>query len=113
MFRSIFILLILAMCASAPVLAQEFTAKVTLNRAQISNTSLDYLEELVPLIENYINQYKWTEFTFEEHERLRLNLQVILNTETNNTFDATLILSSERPIYKDRKSTRLNSSHHG
>jgi hypothetical protein len=107
MFRSVFILLILAICASAPVSAQEFTAKVTLNRSQITNTSLDYLEELVPLIENYINQYKWTEFTFEEHERLRLNLQVILNTETNNTFDATLILSSERPIYNTLQLTPL------
>lgn len=107
MIRPVILLAIAVFLAAAPVSAQEFSAKVTLNRSQITNTSLDYLDELVPLFENYINQRKWTEFTFQEHERLRMNLQVILQSESNNNFEAILIISSERPIYNTLQLTPL------
>ncbi len=84
---------------SLSAVAQEFNARVSLNKSQIQNASLDYLDDLVPLIENYINNFNWTELTFEENERIRLNMQIILTSETNANFDATLVITVERPIY--------------
>lgn len=107
MNRTRSLLIIILLCFSKPVLSQELQVTVTLNKAAITNTSLDYLDELVPLIENYINQHKWTEFTFEEHERLKMNMQVILQTESNNSFEATLIVTSERPIYNTLQFTPM------
>lgn len=87
--------------------AQEFNARVTLNKSQIQNVSLDYLDELIPLIENYINNHTWTDLRFEEHERIRMNIQIILTQESNNNFDASLIITAERPIYNTTQSTSL------
>ncbi len=105
-FRFVPVLLLLAILAG-PLSAQEFQARVTLNRSQITNTSLDYLDELVPLVEQYLNEYKWTTHTFEQEERLRLNLQIVLTAESGGYFDATLVLSSERPIYGTLQFTPL------
>jgi hypothetical protein len=87
--------------------AQEFVANVTLNKSQITNTSLDYLDDLVPLIQNYINNHNWTDHRFEEHERIRMNIQIILGSESNANFDATIIVTSERPIYNTLQLTQL------
>lgn len=99
MIRTPMLCLLLTLTAVSTLPAQEFNARVTLNRTQITNTSLDYLDELVPLLQQYINQHTWTDFTFQEHERLNVNIQVVLNTESNNVFEASLIISAERPIY--------------
>lgn len=102
-------LLILPLIALAPnpLISQEITARVTLNKSQITNASLDYLDDLVPLIETYLNTNKWTEHEFLEHERIRMNIQIVLNNETNNNFDASLIITTERPIYNALQVTPL------
>jgi hypothetical protein len=105
---SLFILTIAVfLSAHKSAYAQEFVANVTLNKSQITNTSLDYLDDLVPLIENYINNHNWTDHRFEDHERIRMNIQIILGTESNANFDATIIVTSERPIYNTLQLTQL------
>jgi hypothetical protein len=90
-----------------PLFSQEITARVTLNKSQITNASLDYLDDLVPLIESYINTNKWTEHEYLEHERIRMNIQIVLNAESNNNFDASLIITTERPIYNTLQLTPI------
>mgnify|MGYP001234825315 CR=1 FL=1 len=87
--------------------AQEINARVSVNKSQIQNVSLDYLDDLVPLLEGYINNHTWTDQRFEEHERIRMNVQIILTQETNNNFDASLVITAERPIYNTLQNTPL------
>lgn len=103
------VLIVLSAILATPQVAsaQEFNARVTLNKSQIQNVSLDYLDDLVPLIENYINNHNWTELRFEEHERIRMNIQIILSSESNNNFEATFIVTSERPIYNTLQLTQM------
>ena len=82
------ILFLLSLMVPAVVHSQEIQARVSLNKSQIQNPSLDYLDDLVTLIENYINNLSWTEHTYEEHERIRMNLQIALIAESNNVFEA-------------------------
>ena len=107
MFRSTIVIMMCVLLGAGSASAQEFNASVQLNRTQITNTSLDYLDEMVPLIQGYINERKWTELTFQEHERLNVNIQIVLNTEGNNVFEASLIISAERPIYNTLAVTPL------
>lgn len=107
MFRSTIVIMMCVLLGAGSASAQEFNARVQLNRTQITNTSLDYLDEMVPLIQGYINERKWTELTFLEHERLNVNIQIVLNTESNNVFEASLIISAERPIYNTLAVTPL------
>jgi len=91
----------------AVVHSQEIQARVSLNKSQIQNPSLDYLDDLVTLIENYINNLSWTEHTYEEHERIRMNLQIALIAESNNVFEANIVITAERPIYNTLQLTPL------
>lgn len=93
--------------ASSSLSAQEFNARVSLNKSQIQNSSLDFLDEIVPLIEGYINDHTWTDLRFEENERIRMNIQIILAQESNNNFDASIIVTAERPIYNTLQTTQL------
>ena len=93
MKKNHFILIIILLCNTGLAIAQEFNARVSLNKSQIQNVSLDYLDDLVPLIEGYLNNHNWTEQRYEENERIKMNIQIILSTESNNNFDASLVIT--------------------
>lgn len=107
MKKALSTLLLISLAICGEVVAQEFNARVTLNKSQIQNASLDYLDEIVPLIEGYINNHTWTDLRFEDHEKIRMTIQVILTQESGNNFDATIIITSERPIYNTLGTTPL------
>lgn len=88
------------------VMAQEFKCTVTVDKSKINSTSLDYLNSLKSVIEDYYNNYSWTSDHFQDEERIKFNLQIILNSVDNNyNFSATAIFSSTRPIYNTVSST--------
>lgn len=107
MKKVLFTLFFMGLMPMTLVFAQEFNARVSLNKSQIQNASLDYLDDLVPLIEGYINNHTWTDLRFEDNERIRMNIQIVLTQEAGNNFDATIIITSERPIYNTLGSTPL------
>ena len=80
--------------------AQEFNCQVTVNDRQISGSAYDYISELERELERYINENRWTDDRFEEHERIRCQVQVVL-TSANEQFDysAEVFFSVRRPIY--------------
>ncbi|MFU8861202.1 MAG: DUF4835 family protein [Cyclonatronaceae bacterium] len=99
----------LVMLAGAPrVSAQELNVTVDVNKSQISSSAYDYLDELAPVISRYLNDYKWTDDTYQEEERINVNVQIVLtNVDNNANFDANLIITSYRPIYNSRAQTPL------
>ncbi|MCH8496202.1 MAG: DUF4835 family protein [Balneolales bacterium] len=101
------LLFLLTLSVAESASAQEIRARVTLNSSQIQNASIDYLDDLIPLIEGYINNHNWTEHTFEENERIGMNIQIALLSENNNTFEANLVITVERPIYNTLQLTPL------
>ncbi len=78
---------------------QVFEVSVDLNTAQISTTDYDYLDQLAPMIEEYLETNSWTEDRFGELERIRVNIQVVINSVDERLFNTTLLISTERPIY--------------
>ncbi len=88
--------------------AQEIHARVELNTSQISTSDYDYLNELRTLIEEYVNDTRWTDDTFLEDERIEVNIRITLtNADNNANFDANLIVQSSRPIYNTLAKTPL------
>lgn len=86
--------------------AQEFNCQVTVNDRQISGSAYDYVSELARDLERYINENRWTEDRFEEHERIRCQMQIVL-TSANEQFDysAEVFFSVRRPIYNTLQET--------
>lgn len=92
--------------APVPILAnQVFEVSVDVNTAQISTTDYEYLDQLGPLIKEYLETNNWTEDRFEEFERIRVNITIAINTVEERNFTATILLSSERPIYNTMQVT--------
>lgn len=86
--------------------AQEFVSTVSVDKSKINSTSLDYLNSLKSTIEDYFNNYSWTNDHFQEEERIKFNMQIILNSvDKNYNFSATVVFSSTRPIYNTVSST--------
>jgi len=83
-----------------PVAAQEFNCDVTLNTRQISGSSYEYINELEPTLESYINDNKWTDDRYQEFERIRCQVQIVLTSVDDQfNYTAEAFFSLRRPIY--------------
>ncbi len=82
------------------VTAQEFNCSVNVNDRQISGSSYDYVSELSGDIENYLNDYRWTNDRYEDHERILCNMQIVLtNVDSNFNYTSEVVITMRRPIY--------------
>ncbi len=80
--------------------SQDVVARVDVNFGQISTTEYDYLNELRPLIERYINEHEWTDDTFREEERIEIQFSItLLEVDGSANFDANVVVQSFRPIF--------------
>ncbi|MEX0772719.1 MAG: DUF4835 family protein [Balneolales bacterium] len=102
----IFTTFFIAVTASAQ--SQAFEVNVDVDYSQISSSSgLGHLDELEGLIENYLVDHTWTENRFQEHERIRLNIVVNLNSAEGTNVSATMMVALVRPIYNTMQATSL------
>lgn len=93
---------------AGPAHAQELDCTVSIEKSKVNNASLSYLDELGPAIEAYLNQRDWVDDHFEERERIKCTMQIILNSvDDNYNFEASLVLSTLRPIYGTMQETQV------
>lgn len=86
--------------------AQEFNCNVTLNTERLEGNSFGYLNNFNTVIEDYINDYKWTGEDFKEEERIVCQIQIAFITGTSDfTFSAEVVFQMQRPIYNTASST--------
>lgn len=96
-----------ALCAG-PVTAQELNAEVTIDRSRISNRSLPHLGNMKSELESYMNEYRWTDVSFETHERIGVDIRItLMSADDNFNFEANLVIRSRRPIYNSVQQTQL------
>lgn len=80
--------------------AQEFNCEVTLNYDQLEGNSFNYLPELETRIEEYINEFQWTEYQYDEIERIECQIQIIIESGNSDyNFGSRVIFTARRPIY--------------
>ncbi len=106
-FVKVLLLLILTL-NSKSINAQELNCSVTVNDRQISGTSAEHISELAPAIERYLNENRWTDDRYEEYERIRCNIQILLmDVDGNSNFTAEAVITANRPIYNSNRQTTL------
>ncbi len=82
------------------VSAQEFDCDVTINSRQISGSSYEYIDELEGELESYINENRWTDDRYEEYERIKCQIQIVLtDVDEDFNYTAEVFFSVRRPIY--------------
>ncbi len=106
MLHQKFFFLIVLSLFSGLIYAQEFNCDVTLNTEQLEGNSFTYLSELEERIEEYINDFRWTDVQFKEEERINCQIQLIIESGTSNfDFGSRVIFTARRPVYNTVTST--------
>lgn len=101
------VIMIVGLLTSQMGFAQEIEANVTVDRSQISSTSLGYLDNLPQELETYINEYDWIDPSFRKEERIGMDIQITLLSVNNYNFEAQVVIRSLRPIYNTVQETAL------
>lgn len=105
--KSTVLFFLLSLCC-APLQAQEIRASVNVDRSQIDNTSLSYLDGFSRELESYINDNTWTNDNFQPREAIEVAIQINLQAVNNDyQFDADIIIQSRRPIYNTARQTTV------
>lgn len=95
-----FYLIIVLSLVSSQIFAQEFDCEVTLNYDQLEGNSFNYLTELENRIEEYVNEFQWTEHQYAEEEQISCQIQLIIESGNSNfDFGSRVIFTARRPIY--------------
>lgn len=92
---------------AAAVSAQEFQCRVTINSDQIEGSNKQVFETLKTNIEEYINQNKWTNMQFQEHEKIDCQLLIVVKSVEDDVYTCEMTLQSRRPVYGSTYSTPL------
>ncbi|HEX9660408.1 MAG TPA: DUF4835 family protein [Rhodothermales bacterium] len=83
--------------------AQELQCNVRIDISAISQSDqVQYVEELKPKIQEYLNGRAWTKDRYRREERIRCELEITIlsaSTEGFNSFRAQLSVGVQRPIY--------------
>lgn len=80
--------------------AQELQCEVSVDKSKINSSSISYVDDLEGIVQNYLNEYDWTDEEYREFERISCSVQIILTSMNNSSqFSANIIISSKRPIY--------------
>ena len=91
--------------------AQELDCNVSIDQqssAGLSAEARENIVDLVPQLEQYINNYRWTREGIEGGERIRCSMSLTLSSPTgDNHYKAQIVLSSKRPIYKTVETTQM------
>ena len=110
--KQLLLLLLLMLTLSPTVSAQELNARVIINREQVSNTKSGVFEALEKQITQFLNERAWTELKFREMERIQCSFNITISTysETDNSFNATLLVASSRPVWGSSYTTTVWNS---
>tara|TARA_B100000989_G_scaffold52573_1_gene35085 strand:+ start:25 stop:915 length:891 start_codon:yes stop_codon:yes gene_type:complete len=95
------ILLVLFSCLfSFQVISQELNAQVVVNSDLVNQTNQQIFKTLERTLKEFINSQVWTEQVFLNQEKINCSFVFNLSAYSNDQFEATLQVQSERPIYQ-------------
>ncbi len=87
------------------VKSQELNCLVTVNADKISGSNKQIFKTLENSIKEYINQTKWTNRTVKNEEKIDCAITIIINSQNNNRFKASIQVQSTRPVFGSTYST--------
>ncbi len=105
--KRILLHILFAMCAYMSALAQELNCTVSINSDLIEGSNKQVYATLQTAIEEYINQNRWTNMTFAEHEKIECSMMIIVKEAANNLYTCEMTLQSRRPVFGTTYTTPL------
>ena len=87
--------------------AQEFDLSVKVSAPALTTADPKIMEALQKEMENLFNNNRWTEDSFEDHERITGSIQLTIKEDLSATsFKGELIIQTSRPVFNSNYSTQ-------
>lgn len=103
-----FNLLILAIFSFTSLYAQEFESLVTVDATKLTGSDREYLKGLDQQIKNYIEQNKRSDDPTFRQNKIRVNLQLVIETQSfNRSYTGRLFVGASRNVYQSENETSL------
>ena len=100
--KAIKLFLILLFGAAASVQAQELLAHVSINTKNIQGEDAALFTRLEQEMTTFINERRWTNLNFKQEERIKCNVQLILDSKNGDQYTGRLIFQMSRPVFKSK-----------
>lgn len=105
--RKILILIIIVFSTFTSVAQEELNAIVTVNADKVQSSNKQVYKTLQESLTEFINQTKWTNKKFLPQERISCAFTIIINSQDNNNFDASIQVQATRPVYNSSYETPI------
>lgn len=99
------LLVLFAFLFSAVVFSQELNCTVNVIAQQTGNDNNVVFKTLEKQLNEFINNTKWTEKNFAAEERINCSMVINVTGYENDSFSATLQVSSSRPVFNSTYSS--------
>lgn len=99
--RKIIIIACLISVVATTARSQELRARITVNASQIgTKINKSVFQTLQTALNNFLNNRKWTNETFQPNEKIACNFLLTINeVQESNIFKATLTIQAARPVF--------------
>jgi len=85
---------------------QELNCMVQINSGQVQTSDRTVFEQLQRDVFEFINSRKWTNYTFQQSERIECNIMINVTAWDNiENFTATIQVQSRRPVFNSSYNT--------
>ncbi len=99
MRKIVSILSIMLFCVTLCVQAQELNCKVTVNSEQIQGTNKSMFEALEKAITEFMNDRQFTEYKYEQKEKIECSLYIVVSNYSANYFTSEIQVQANRPVF--------------
>ncbi|MDR2684058.1 MAG: DUF4835 family protein, partial [Prevotellaceae bacterium] len=101
------ITIIIFLFCSVLVFGQELKCTVNVNSAQVAGTNRQVFETLQKSLTELMNNYKWTDMTFAQNERIECTINIIVKAYADNNIVGEMQIQARRPVWGSSYSTTL------
>jgi len=98
-------LFVLSFFFSITTFSQELNCEVVINAQQTGSENLQIFKTLENQLNEFVNNTQWTNLTFSTQERINCSMVIIINNYDNDAFQASIQISSSRPIFNSSYSS--------
>ena len=100
-------ILIILLLGAYMMQAQELRCTVTINSDKVQGSNKSIFNTLQQSMEEFINNTKWTNLTFQEKERIECSMMLVVSAVSDNIITGELTCQSRRPVYGSSYMTTL------
>ena len=90
-----------------PMLAQELNCNLVVNAQQTGNENVQVFKTLEKQLYEFVNNTRWTNKTYETHERIECSMVIIIQSYSSDAFQASIQVQSVRPVFNSSYSTSV------